>query len=900
MGYGGHKYLKNQCEDDETTWFACPHSTTEFYGVVSNVATGSCEFQEFDRLCSDDPHFYQACGHGCHGVKYHGAESDVVMLCNTFVCESYSPSMISSGKVMESSYHCQEHDQCLNINSKILHGSTECDSTTYDELSHEIYFTCVFNSKWLDRGVVQTVWDKIYINESKVCNEVCDCPLCDDEAECNNVTYGMFCYVNNPRSFIDYIRAYVDPGMICVNSGGPPTCPYGMERRCMEEEIVRVCQANLDEAEASDNYFEEGKRVLKDIQICSVPLYGLLCADGLDQVNCTDSARVVLWCDIEGYNSSVSKFALCQGSGVCDDQYPDQCEEVDPVEGCLLHKNELCNGIQDCANGADEGDHFCKSLTKVLCKRRVRRKKEQAEELGILLEWVMDGRKDCIDGEDETESLWESCHMRNSHTDLGFRFFEKGTTCQDALICPEEKKTILLDDLCNGMDKCEIEQPICRPPDRFSKPFNKVVDYTRSKSVSYCLPGLESLHFLKGGCEHDKEFAVPDGDTPDVDKTILDVPEVQQDCKHSHGEMYVFLSCSGLCNDTNCPLSKPSADTCKNKPDQRVFGLTQDNHLRVLLQKTGGRFTNQIFPCENKNCVLYSVVCNLVDDCGDGSDERNCSNSFQCASSQQRVPLTAKCDGVEDCKDFSDECSEDCGLKDFGILRGSTPIKTCSWGIGFLAVSFNLVVLPKSIYGFRKVSSLSGAINKCLVLLIALADLLMGAYLIAVAYIDLRFDNYCKNKYVWLSSKYCAILGIISTVTSQVSLFSMTALSVTRASSLGQIIPRSISGAKSKCTVLVVIVTVVGMSVLTAVLPLLPVWEDYFGNGLYYHDNNLFRAEVSKDEHYSVFREFYGTSRSQEMSWNQIRSLVGGMFTSEYGGNNFFVSFATKFRSLTN
>ena len=887
LGYGGHKYLKRQCEEDDTKWFACPHSTSEFYGVVSKAVTGSdkCFFQQFDRLCPDDPHFYQACGHGCHGIKYAGGESGVTMLCNTFVCESSNSRLVSSGKMMENTHNCGEHEECLNINNRI---SNECES----EMTEEMNFICVYPSMTKINEAFVRFWHKQLISDTKVCNEVCDCPSCDDEAECNNVTYGMFCYVNNPWSYIDYIRAYVEPGMICVNSGGRPTCPYGMERRCMKEEIIRVCEPNRDtyNAEMFDSYFEGGKRILKDIQICSVPRYGLLCADGLDQVNCTDPTRVALWCDIDGYSSSVSKFALCQGSGVCDDQYADQCVEVDPVEGCLLHKNELCDGTEDCAGGADESSNFCRTLTKVVCKRRVKRKKEQLKELGILLEWVMDGRMDCVDGEDETESLWESCHMRNSQTDLGFRYFEKGTICQDALICPQEKKTILLDNLCTEMNKCEIEENICRPRDRFPKPLKKVVDYRRSKSVSYCLPGLENLQFMKGGCEHDKEFKVPGGETPGVNDIFLDVPEVQQDCKHSQGEMYVFLSCSGLCSDANCPLIQPMADTCKNKLDQRVFVLTQDNNLRVLLQETGGSFTNQIFACENKNCVLYSEVCNLVDDCGDGSDEKNCSNSFQCANSQQRVPLTAKCDGVEDCKDFSDECNEDCGLKQYGILKGSTPIKTCSWGIGVLAVSFNLVVLPKSIYGFRKVSSLSGAINKCLVLLIALADLLMGGYLIALAYIDLTFDNYCKNKYVWLSSNYCVILGIISTMASQVSLFSMTALSVTRASSLGQIVPTSISGVKSKCIVLVVIVTVVTMSVLIAVVPLIPVWEDYFGNGLYYHDNNLFKAAVSKDEHYSVFREFYGTSRNQEMDWNQIRSLVGGMFTSEYGGKIALIS----------
>ena len=36
------------------------------------------------------------------------------------------------------------------------------------------------------------------------------------------------------------------------------------------------------------------------------------------------------------------------------------------------------------------------------------------------------------------------------------------------------------------------------------------------------------------------------------------------------------------------------------------------------------------FTCDTKGCIPQSRVCDLTDDCGDNSDERNCSNYTQC------------------------------------------------------------------------------------------------------------------------------------------------------------------------------------------------------------------------------------------------------------------------------
>jgi len=74
------------------------------------------------------------------------------------------------------------------------------------------------------------------------------------------------------------------------------------------------------------------------------------------------------------------------------------------------------------------------------------------------------------------------------------------------------------------------------------------------------------------------------------------------------------------------------------------------------------------FRCPDKTCIDHSLVCNGVKDCvyplwdTIGADEKNCPTEspkcpgkFQCASSLKCIPLKSKCDGHEDCSDYSDE-----------------------------------------------------------------------------------------------------------------------------------------------------------------------------------------------------------------------------------------------------
>ena len=355
----------------------------------------------------------------------------------------------------------------------------------------------------------------------------------------------------------------------------------------------------------------------------------------------------------------------------------------------------------------------------------------------------------------------------------------------------------------------------------------------------------------------------------------------------------MYHACTDSCLPaTACPLKKIPHDTCVNKVDKRVFAITVSDELTVVLKRSqvsedgSGReveYHNELFPCDNKNCVMYSEVCNLVDNCGDGSDEVNCTNHFHCPGYDEYIPLTSKCDGHVDCRDYHDECNSDCDSSDKFILR-NTFLRSLSWSVGSLATLFNGFNIVTSAYEIRQVKTFSGLMNKCFILLISFGDFLMGAYLVLIAYADLHFGNsYCQERYIWLSSTKCSLLGILSTIATQLSLFSMTALSIFRIRTVSMMIQRSIS-ARSIMDMILIVLTILALSAAVACVPVISVLEDFFVNGLYYHQNPLFTGSVTKTNHGEIFKGYFGYFKNSGLSWATIRLFVADMFTAKYGG----------------
>ena len=200
---------------------------------------------------------------------------------------------------------------------------------------------------------------------------------------------------------------------------------------------------------------------------------------------------------------------------------------------------------------------------------------------------------------------------------------------------------------------------------------------------------------------------------------------------------------------------------------------------------------------------------------------------------------------------------------------------------------FNVIFSMPNLISLRKCTSKVSLLNKLLILVISFGDFLVGIYLLTISIIDfMKGVNYCRDQKKWLTSDSCAILGVISTVGSQLSLFSMTLLSITRMYGVRN--SMSISKTLTKKGIIaniVIILTVTLMALAIAMIPLHRSFEDFFVNGLSYDPKvPLFAGFPDKHQLKNVLNAYYGRIKDRYLSWQQIIALVRAMFTDNYDG----------------
>lgn len=700
----------------------------------------------------------------------------------------------------------------------------------------------------------------------KVCDGKCDCvPLCDDESQCNGITYGLFCNFSSDY-YPDYNPPIYIPAMwICDNY-----------KDCTDERDEVDCDATPQCSSGPAN------RTLTPRTRCA-PL-GMLgdrpepyCLDYSDQLNCTDPSLALLTCTRDGFPVTVANRMICHGIKhvkLCDDGFEDMC--VRPGTGCKVHKHLLCDGNQDCVSGADENHVTCWSLSNTECERGFGGRGK----LRIPLSWINDEFPDCKTGEDEGV-VYPTC----GKTSATLRLRQK-QECEEVFLCglpPSDH--IEFHNLCNKQDKCGNEREVCIIATDSPTIQQNVPRNGQKRVISYCHKGLETLARASKNCT-EKHFQYHDYDVLGRSEVAIQVPNREFDCNVVFGELYVYLSCLGQCPSSTCPLTTPPQHySCSDQYPDKVYTLANNSFLSFLLpfhDHTGKDFYhNDIFQCGNGKCVSFEMVCNLADDCGDNSDEINCTNHFACETTGELVPLNSVCDGKKDCKDHSDECNERCNV----LIIQNKFLEGLAWLLGILATLLNLIIVVRGVYSLRRADSVAQLLNRILILLIGLGDLLVGVYLIAITvYHTLYRHIYCINRYEWLTSSPCWFMGVLNAVGSQLSLFSMTILSLTRVFRMSTVSISDEKTFRSTAVLLLMGFVIFSASVLVAAVPLLHVFEDFFVNGLYYPKNPLFVGEVKKSRHMQIFVGYFGRMKVRELSWKNIGKLSAAMFSEEYGG----------------
>ena len=642
--HGG--FLRHVCFDDDKKqiFYKCLHSDVYYkagYGTDSQLSL-SYTINSVSKLCENDPHFYQACG-------AMNAITNSEVLCGGYLCEQ----KVSDGH----QFIACPGGKCTPKPAENWH----CDTP------------------------------------DMLCDDKCDDTIhCEDESNCNGYQYGVVCdrIYRKGKSKHKFSPAF----LIC--SGGDARCADGLdEQNCtVTNSTVYTCT----------HYWKRITVPIHNYTRCSVfnVVLGILpyCLDYLDQTNCSDVERVGGYCEVNGYMSTVSKYMVCSdnhNAELCDDAMENNCPLKTRKTSFLkapdqtlttsyssqvsttslprimnkrcphVHKHWMCDGVMDCPDGADENPDFCITMTLELninftCRRRFRSSIGYSR---IPLSWIMDNETDCMDGEDESSTLWDFCQENGA---------SPSKICKTVFKCPGGTN-VRLDHLCNGIETCgdRTETEVCRVARDFPS-VNKVAQFNGM---------VRDVCQNSSSCKI-KEFAGPwsTSEVFGVEKILINVPTSQISCRDLFGEHYLFLSCMGLCTgNTTCPLdnnSKLQYNSCPGQVGDRAITLADNSFLTFVVESARGNYHQEFYQCKNGFCIEYKQVCDLIDDCGDMSDEINCANHMICEETKNStkhhfISLSQKCDGIYDCFDLSDECNESCSKQ----ILGNWALKCTCWPV---------------------------------------------------------------------------------------------------------------------------------------------------------------------------------------------------------------------------
>ncbi|XP_077541670.1 uncharacterized protein LOC144153815 [Haemaphysalis longicornis] len=164
------------------------------------------------------------------------------------------------------------------------------------------------------------------------------------------------------------------------------------------------------------------------------------------------------------------------------------------------------------------------------------------------------------------------------------------------------------------------------------------------------------------------------------------------------------------------------------------------------------------------------------------------------------------------------------GISSLAHLLDSVVLRVSVWVVALVACLGNLLVLVG-----RLVLREPNAVHSFYIKNLAMADLLMGVYLLVIASHDVMYrGEYIRHDFRWRRSVGCCVSGLLSTVSSEASVFTLTVITVDRFASI--IYPLSLKRRTLRfawlCMVLVWLITM-----LMAIVPMMR--PEYYGEDFY-------------------------------------------------------------------
>ena len=882
-------FLKYVCFDEikHQHFFECVYDDT--YYTISWWSIGySLDIDQINSasaVCENDAYSYQVCG-------FTDAVTNTDVLCGGLFCNK----MEGRGyKIKQCDQNCRKRQGfCGPPTTSPVPWSyirtSSVSTTVFVNLHHTTPYKTGFAADYLG-----------------LCNDQCDDSFCKDEAVCNGYQYGLSC--KQGRTFVPVYQlcdgVVTDLCSLKFNGRDEENCTPSPDIAYTCIHFARKIFYNQEAVVPIFNYTR-----------CSVigspssrnTVYPY-CLDYTDQANCTDQERIGGYCLVNGFVSSVSKYVVCDykyinklqnlRTKLCHDDLEEQCYSPSISGGdCKVHKHKMCNGVDDCFDGRDENDAICFHIIRGFsCQRWF----FPNTTIGFPYKWVMDGTRDCFEGDDENDDFWLICSYKN-RSEATKRKRKENEGCNNVFKCPLETKFVEQEELCDGVESCDtkmnVETKTCRIARDFPLHLTSVSD--EDDGLMFCeslsTQGTISCSYreFEGFWVEKQVFGAS------IPRTGMYFPTSKVECNDMFGEYYVYYSCMGLCLEPEaiCPLNNKLLlhDSCdRGQFIDRILTVANRSYITFVRKKGLDYYHENYFQCDNGKCVPHMEVCDLVDNCGDSSDENNCANHVVCrdtfnSSKKHLISRGQKCDGIYDCFDLSDECNESCGRE----ILGSRFEKITCWILGILAFFLNFFSLVNG-FNCAKESNYSNEafLTNVFISVIKCGDLLIGMYFLLLSVYDsiIFGKDFCQEQAFWLTGYACSLLGIISTIGSQLSVFTMTVLSINRAwGILGNkiMLPSEVSYKTVLKTIFSVSVVVLA-SVTVAVVPLSTELEEYFVQGMYYDPNyKVFIGFPNKARHINVLKQYFnGSAQAQSiranMTWQEIGEKVDRMFTNDYG-----------------